>query len=77
MAVWDGAVCADMDPEVFFPSQGRSSAEAMEACASCPVTELCRETFGPIVDYGVVGGQTAEERRLDRMRRRRAGEPAA
>jgi WhiB family transcriptional regulator, redox-sensing transcriptional regulator len=76
--VWESAVCAQVDPELFFPVVGQSPAAAKAVCAGCPVRELCLATFGPLVADGVVGGLTAHERRQLRRAERRAGErPAA
>src|SRR5215208_5936208 len=71
--VWASALCAQVDPELFFPEKGQPSGPAKAVCAACPVTALCLATFGPLVDHGVVGGLTAEERRLQR----RTDRPAA
>jgi WhiB family redox-sensing transcriptional regulator len=71
--VWASALCAQVDPELFFPETGGSAAAAKAVCAECPVTALCLATFGPLVDLGVVGGLTAGERRL----RRQDDQPAA
>ena len=71
--VWESALCAEVDPELFFPEKGRSSAPAKAVCAACPVTALCLVTFGSLVADGVVGGLTARERQLQR----RTDRPAA
>lgn len=65
--VWASALCAQVDPELFFPEKGGSPAAAKAVCAECPVTALCLATFGPLVDHGVIGGLTAKERRLLRQ----------
>ena len=65
--VWASALCAEVDPELFFPEKGGSAAEAKAVCAECPVAALCLATFGPLVDHGVIGGLTAKERRLMRQ----------
>jgi WhiB family redox-sensing transcriptional regulator len=70
--VWASALCAQVDPELFFPVTGSSPAPAKAVCAACPVRELCLTTFGPLVDHGVLGGLTAEERRLPRRTERPA-----
>jgi WhiB family redox-sensing transcriptional regulator len=76
--VWASALCAQVDPELFFPEKGQPSGAAKAVCAACPVTELCLATFGPLVGDGVVGGLTAGERRELRRAERRASErPAA
>jgi WhiB family redox-sensing transcriptional regulator len=71
--VWASALCAQVDPELFFPEKGQPSAPAKAVCARCPVTALCLATFGPLVADGVVGGLTAQERR----QQRRTNRPAA
>jgi WhiB family transcriptional regulator, redox-sensing transcriptional regulator len=70
-AVWDEALCAETDPEIFFPEKGQPTRAALAVCAACPVRELCLATFGPITPHGVVGGTTAQQRR--EMYSRRAG----
>ena len=62
-AVWADALCAETDPEIFFPEKGQPARAALAVCARCPVRELCLATFGPITPYGVVGGTTAQQRR--------------
>jgi WhiB family redox-sensing transcriptional regulator len=64
--VWESALCAQVDPELFFPEKGGTPEPAKAVCAACPVTALCLVTFGPLVDHGVVGGITVQERRLQR-----------
>jgi WhiB family redox-sensing transcriptional regulator len=66
--VWESALCAQVDPELFFPEKGQPSAAARAVCAACPVTALCLATFGPLVADGVVGGLTGRERRELRRR---------
>jgi WhiB family transcriptional regulator, redox-sensing transcriptional regulator len=75
LAVWEQALCAQVDPELFFPEKGQPSRKALAVCAACPVRETCREVFGPLLPVGVVGGTTAMARRGDRARRR-TGEAA-
>jgi len=65
--VWASAVCAQVDPDLFFPEKGQPSAPAKAVCARCPVTALCLATFGPLIADGVVGGLTAQERRQQRQ----------
>jgi len=58
--VWDAALCAETDPELFFPEAGRTvqSQLARQICGRCEVTALCLATFGPLLTHGVVGGTT-------------------
>ncbi len=76
--VWESALCAQVDPELFFPEKGSSPAPAKSVCAHCPVTALCLATFGPLVADGVVGGLTGRERALlRRTDHRQTDRPAA
>lgn len=62
------ALCAQTDPEIFFPEKGKSSAEAKLVCRSCPVAEECLE-FAIVTrqKFGVWGGLSPDER--SRVRR--------
>lgn len=79
--VWDAALCTQVDPELFFPTQGETgqatTAEAKAICAQCEVQQLCLETFGTLLDHGIVGGKSAVERRGMKQERRRARKDAA
>lgn len=64
MPTLDGAVCAQVDGELFFPKEGGRPGPAKTMCASCPARIPClawaltnREPFG------IWGGLTANERR--------------
>jgi WhiB family transcriptional regulator, redox-sensing transcriptional regulator len=72
---WLSALCAETDPEAFFPERGGSSRAAKAVCARCPVRAACLE-FAIANDerFGVWGGTSEIERRQLRRRRRR---PAA
>ena len=64
----DEAVCAQTDPEEFFPTVGISAAAAKQVCRSCPVQADCLDyavTHGE--RFGIWGGLTERERR--RLRR--------
>lgn len=75
----EGAVCAQSDPEEWFPEPGRHANDAKRICASCPVREQCLEwalSMPTWADrYGVYGGLSAVERH--RLRRDRANGAAA
>jgi len=66
---WMGeAVCAQTDPEVFFPEKGKSSRAAIRICKGCSVAPECLTyslKFGE--RFGVWGGVSERNRR--KMRR--------
>jgi WhiB family redox-sensing transcriptional regulator len=67
---WRGeALCAQTDPELFFPEKGGSPAPALRVCRVCPVRLPCL-AFALAGDerHGVWGGLSERERR--RVRRR-------
>ncbi len=56
--------CRDMDPAVFFPSDGIGVQAAQRICAECPVKAECLEfALADRVDHGVWGGTSERERR--------------
>ena len=64
----DRALCAQTDPEAFFPEKGGSTREAKRICIGCDVRVECLE-FALLNDerYGIWGGLSERERR--RLRR--------
>lgn len=67
----DHALCAETDPEIFFPAKGGSVREAKAVCARCPVREPCADTaITNDEHYGIWSGMTENDRR--RLRRRKA-----
>lgn len=58
------ALCAQTDPEVFFPEKGGTTKEAKRICARCEVRDACL-TFAVEGDerFGVWGGLSERERR--------------
>lgn len=62
------ALCAQTDPESFFPEKGGSSKEAKRVCYGCDVRGECLE-FALRRDerFGIWGGMSERERR--RLRR--------
>lgn len=62
------ALCAQTDPEAFFPEKGGSSHEAKRICLSCEVRAECLE-YALLHDerFGIWGGLSERERR--RIRR--------
>ena len=69
----DQALCAQTDPEAFFPEKGGSTREAKRICTTCAVRSECLEyALENHVDHGIWGGcSERERRRILRERRRR------
>ena len=67
LEVWTGALCAQVDAELFFPEKGAPTREAKAVCAACPVRSACLTAFGDL-PHGVVGGLSVAERRVLRSR---------
>lgn len=70
------ALCAQTDPEAFFPEKGGDPGPDRRICADCPVRARCRDyalSSGEL--YGVWGGLTLNDRRRLRRRARRIGVP--
>jgi WhiB family transcriptional regulator, redox-sensing transcriptional regulator len=67
------ALCAETDPEAFFPEKGGSTREAKRVCVGCEVRSECLE-FALRNDerFGIWGGLSERERRRLRMMRREA-----
>lgn len=58
------ALCAQTDPEAFFPDKGGTSNHARAICAKCPLTLQCLLTaLDNREEYGVWGGSGPRERR--------------
>jgi len=58
-------LCAEIDPDLFFPDKGESTAGAKFVCRRCPVRQPCAEA-GRYERFGVWGGLTPDERRQQR-----------
>ena len=60
----DQALCAQTDPEAFFPEKGGSTREAKRVCASCDVRSDCLEyALANDERFGIWGGMSERERR--------------
>ena len=58
------ALCAYVDPDVFFPEKGGSSREAKRICAQCSVRDECLEyALANDERFGIWGGLSERERR--------------
>jgi WhiB family redox-sensing transcriptional regulator len=59
-----GAVCAQVDPDLWFPEKGSTPHEAKAMCRRCPVTTEClNDALANDELFGVFGGLSAQERR--------------
>ncbi|MFP3715051.1 WhiB family transcriptional regulator [Isoptericola variabilis] len=58
------ALCAQTDPEAFFPEKGGSTREAKKVCGSCEVRAECLEyALENDERFGIWGGLSERERR--------------
>lgn len=58
------ALCAEVDPELFFPEKGVSAATARKICFACPVRTECLDwAISNGETSGVWGGLSERERR--------------
>lgn len=80
------AVCAQTDPEAFFPEKGGSTREAKKVCSVCPLRAQQLGGNGRCLDvaiengerFGIWGGLSERERRkVSDARRAAASETAA
>jgi WhiB family redox-sensing transcriptional regulator len=69
-ASWqERALCAQTDPEAFFPEKGGSTREAKKICTGCEVRGECLEyALQHDERFGIWGGLSERERR--RLKRR-------
>lgn len=59
------ALCAQTDPEAFFPEKGGSSADAKKVCASCEVRVECLDAaLANDERFGIWGGLSERQRRV-------------
>ena len=62
------SLCAQTDPEAFFPEKGGSTREAKRICSGCEVRAECLEyALAHDERFGIWGGLSERERR--RLRR--------
>jgi WhiB family redox-sensing transcriptional regulator len=58
------ALCAQTDPEAFFPEKGGSTREAKKVCVSCEVRSECLDyALAHDERFGIWGGLSERERR--------------
>jgi WhiB family redox-sensing transcriptional regulator len=64
------ALCAQTDPEAFFPEKGGSTREAKRVCEACDVRAECLEyALANDERFGIWGGYSERERRRLKQRR--------
>ena len=64
------SLCAQTDPEAFFPEKGGSTRDAKRVCAACLVRQECLDyAMDNDERFGIWGGLSERERR--RLRRER------
>jgi len=64
------ALCAQTDPEAFFPEKGGSTRDAKKICTTCEVKSQCLDyALANDERFGIWGGLSERERR--RLRRAR------
>jgi WhiB family redox-sensing transcriptional regulator len=71
MEHWEkAALCAQVDPELWFPERGHSTLHAKQICGRCPVQAECLEdALAGSYPYGIRGGKSEHERRKIRKDR--------
>lgn len=64
LAWQERALCAQTDPEAFFPEKGGSTREAKKVCVGCEVKAECLEyALANDERFGIWGGLSERERR--------------
>ncbi len=64
LAWQEQALCAQTDPEAFFPEKGGSTREAKRVCQNCEVRAECLEyALANDERFGIWGGLSERERR--------------
>jgi WhiB family redox-sensing transcriptional regulator len=64
----DEAICAQTDPDAFFPDKGGSTKEAKRTCLGCPVRQTCLDyALTNNERWGIWGGKSERDRRKMRV----------
>lgn len=59
-----GALCAQVDPAIFFPDKGAPTGPAKSVCGRCDVRAEClAQALADNEEFGVWGGMSVRERR--------------
>ena len=71
---WEDALCAQTDPDAFFPEWGSNSADAKRVCTDCDVQAQCLAyALANNEGFGVWGGLSTNERnRLKKAKNNKA-----
>ena len=71
------ALCAQTDPEAFFPEKGGSTREAKRICQGCEVRSECLEyALAHDERFGIWGGLSERERRKLKKRPAEQAQPS-
>lgn len=72
VVVYPSALCAQIDPELWFPDRGGSNREAKALCHKCVHEAECLEdALARDERYGIYGGKSERERAaISRARKR-------
>ena len=66
------AQCLGIDPDLFFPDRGVSSAQAKQICEICEVAKECLDyALGNKERYGIWGGLNEKDRRVHLRERKK------
>ncbi|MDP9801346.1 WhiB family redox-sensing transcriptional regulator [Arcanobacterium wilhelmae] len=70
----EDALCAQTDPDIFYPEKGGSTAPATSICRNCPVRAECLDyAVTNDIRHGIWGGTSDNDRkRMSRERKARA-----
>ena len=69
LAWQEQALCAQTDPEAFFPEKGGSTREAKRVCLACEVRTQCLDyALANDERFGIWGGLSERERRRVKKR---------
>lgn len=64
----EDAVCAQTDPDMFFPEQGGNVQSVKQICRACPVAMQCLQfATDNVIQEGIWGGLGPVERRRLRV----------
>jgi WhiB family transcriptional regulator, redox-sensing transcriptional regulator len=70
-------ICAQADPDAWFPEGGASTADAKAICATCPVLDLCLAYAIDHTELEGIWGGTTHRQRMTRRTAARLGNPCA